>query len=234
MPLTPIARTAPLASRISAQLRDEISSGAWPVGTRIPGEHQLVAALGVSRNTVREALRSLVHVGLLESRPGDGTYVRATSELEVALQRRASAEQSIDVFEVREALEIHAARLAAERAGADDIARLRDLLAQRDAETEPAARMEADLRYHAGVVEVSGNALLQDVYRHLDRGATYLPEGASDDDVLHVLIGAWDDHDPHHDLLDAIAHHDAAGAARAASELIQHAREAFLRAVPQD
>jgi len=234
VPLTPLPRSVPLAARISGQLREEIAAGAWPVGSRIPGEHQLVELLGVSRNTVREALRSLVHAGLLEARPGDGTYVRASSELEVALQRRASAEEAIDVFEVREALEIHAVRLAAERAGDDDIDYLRKVLAARDAATEPAARLDADLRYHAAVVEVSGNRLLLDVYRHLDRGATYLPEGASEADVLHLLIGAWDSHDPHHDIFDAISRHDPDAAAAAATALIQHAREAFLRAVPQD
>lgn len=233
MPLTPTPRNVPLATRISDQLRAEIGSGSWTVGSRIPGEHQLVAQLGASRNTVREALRGLVHAGLLEARPGDGTYVRAASELEVALARRASVERAIDVFEVREALEVHAARLAAERAGAEDVRRLRQLLAERDADPDPAAHISTDLRFHSAVVDISGNRLLVDVHRHLDRSATYLPDGATDEDLTRFLIESWGDDDPHHTLVDAIEDSDPAGAAAATLRILQHAREAFLRTVPR-
>ena len=235
MPLTRTPRNVPLATRISEQLREEIRSGGWPVGSRIPSEHQLVEALGASRNTVREALRGLVHAGLLEARPGDGTYVRAASELEVALQRRACVEKAIDVFEVREALEIHAARLAAERAGASDVVTLRALLRERDAAADAAAHVDADLRFHAAVVEVSANRLLIDMHHHLDRSATYHPHGASQDAVKRLLIDSWDaSDDPHHALVDAIERHDPAEAGACAARLIQHARQAFLLAVPHD
>ncbi|MEX0429253.1 FadR/GntR family transcriptional regulator [Nocardioides sp. DS6] len=233
MPLTPTPRNVPLATRISQQLRDEIRSGDWPVGSRIPGEHQLVETFGASRNTVREAIRGLVHAGLLEARPGDGTYVRAASELEVALQRRASVEAAIDVFEVREALEIHAARLAAERAGRADVERLRDLLAARDADPEPAAHIATDLRFHAAVVEIAGNTLLTDMHRHLDRGSTYRPHGATDEDLTRFLIASWGDDDPHRALVEAIARRDPDAAATATLRILRHAREAFLRTVPQ-
>lgn len=62
-----------------------IGSGGWPLGEKIPAEPELMAALGVSRNTVREAARALVHAGLLDARPGDGTYVTATDGLGAAL-----------------------------------------------------------------------------------------------------------------------------------------------------
>ena len=233
MPLTRTPRNVPLATRISDQLREEIRSGGWPVGSRIPGEHQLVEALGASRSTIREALRGLVHAGLLEARPGDGTYVRAASELEVALQRRASVEEAIDVFEVREALEVHAARLAATRASRADVVRLRDLLADRDADPDPAAHIAADLQFHAAVVETAGNGLLTDMHRHLDRSSTYLPHGATDEDLTRFLIESWGTEDPHRELADAIEAHDADAAAAATLRILRHAREAFLRTVPQ-
>lgn len=233
MPLKPTTRNIPLAARISEQLREEIRSGSWPVGSRIPGEHQLVERLGASRNTVREALRGLVHGGLLEARPGDGTYVRASSELEVALQRRAAVEKAIDVFEVREALEIHAARLAAERASRADVVRLGALLAERDADSAPAAHIAHDLRFHAAVVETAGNRLLTDMHRHLDRGSTYVPDGATDEDLTRFLIESWGDDDPHLRLVEAIAGHDPEAAATATLRILRHAREGFLRTVPQ-
>lgn len=71
------------------RLEELIGSGEWPVGFRVPPEPELVRALGVSRNTVREAVRALVHVGMLDPRPGDGTYVRADTGPDAALERAA-------------------------------------------------------------------------------------------------------------------------------------------------
>src|SRR5262249_42622752 len=78
-------RGTTLSAQVAEQVVSLITSGAWPVGTRIPPENTLVGRLGVSRNTIREALRSLVHSGMLEARPGDGTYVRTPSELQAPL-----------------------------------------------------------------------------------------------------------------------------------------------------
>ena len=61
-------------------LRQAIEQGHWAIGDRLPVEAELSESLGVSRNTVREAVRVLVHVGMLETRQGDGTYVRATKD----------------------------------------------------------------------------------------------------------------------------------------------------------
>jgi len=90
--LTAPVRSSTLAAQVARQLEDLITSGEWPVGTRIPPESELVARLGLSRNTVREALRSLVHLGMLEARVGDGTYVRAFSELQAPMERRKSGQ----------------------------------------------------------------------------------------------------------------------------------------------
>ena len=65
-------RSATLAAQVASQVEALIVSGEWPVGTRIPPENALVSSLGVSRNTVREALRSLVHTGML-AKPGPAT-----------------------------------------------------------------------------------------------------------------------------------------------------------------
>src|SRR5919108_1170066 len=82
-------RAGRLCDEVMAQMEALIAGGEWPVGSKIPPEPELVAALGVGRNTVREAVRALERAGLLEPRRGDGTYVRATSDLGAALMRRA-------------------------------------------------------------------------------------------------------------------------------------------------
>src|SRR3982751_5688770 len=91
MNMGPVPRAETLSGRVIARLRQQITSGGWRVGSRIPTEPELVAELGVARNTVREAVRALAHNGLLDIRQGSGTWVIATSELAGVMQRRFSA-----------------------------------------------------------------------------------------------------------------------------------------------
>jgi DNA-binding FadR family transcriptional regulator len=114
MPLAEVPKST-LVDTVITRLEELITSGEWPVGSRVPPEPELVRALGVSRNTVREAVRALVHAGLLDPRPGDGTYVRANNGLDAALERAARRWDALDVLEVRNMLERDAARLAAQR-----------------------------------------------------------------------------------------------------------------------
>ena len=69
-----------LVERVIDQLRTQITAGSWECGERIPTEPQLSDMLGVGRNTVREAVRALVHTGLLEVRQGAGTFVRSNRD----------------------------------------------------------------------------------------------------------------------------------------------------------
>ena len=87
-----------------AELRSAVARGEWPVGERIPTEPRLSEQFGVGRNSVREAVRGLVHAGLLETRQGDGTYVRARLDPTEAL-RRVERSTLRDQLEMRVALE---------------------------------------------------------------------------------------------------------------------------------
>lgn len=77
----------PLSRDVTDWLRDRIISGQWPRDERIPSEFELMEQLQVSRGTLREAIKALSHVGMLEVLRGDGTYVRATSEFDGAAQQ---------------------------------------------------------------------------------------------------------------------------------------------------
>src|SRR3954451_13767940 len=123
MPLA-AARPSGLVDHAIDQLRQSITSGEWPVGTRIPTEPGLATALGVGRNTVREAVRALAHSGILEVRRGDGTYVRATSEISAAIRRLCGPELR-EVLQVRRTLEVEGARLAAASRTDEEVAELR-------------------------------------------------------------------------------------------------------------
>src|SRR6059058_1233408 len=120
MKLDPVRREV-LSDQVIARLRGQITSGEWPVGSRIPTETELVEQLGVARNTVREAVRALAHNGLLDIRQGSGTYVLATSELAGVMNRRFAQADPLHVAELRSALETQAARLAARRRTEQDL-----------------------------------------------------------------------------------------------------------------
>ena len=156
-----------LVERVIDQLRTQITAGSWECGERIPTEPQLSDMLGVGRNTVREAVRALVHTGLLEVRQGAGTFVRSNrdpSELLESLDHAALHDQ----LEVRRALEVEAARLAASRRTDDDLKAISDALGARGSWTD-AASLEAfvhrDAQFHLSIVRASHNAALVEMYR---------------------------------------------------------------------
>lgn len=191
MPLA-TTRRAGLVDQVIDQLRDAVTQGEWPIGERIPTETDLTAQLGVGRNTIREAVRALAHTGLLEVRQGDGTYVRATSEVSGAIRRLCGSELR-EVLQVRRTLEVEGAKLAAAERTDAEVAGLRALLARREVELregrwEDFARTDAE--FHFAVVQAGHNKLLTELYRGLTEvitasvaatssitpGATHVPE----------------------------------------------------------
>lgn len=215
MPLA-TTRRAGLVDQVIEQLRDAVRQGEWPIGRRIPTEPELAASLGVGRNTVREAVRALSHSGLLEVRQGDGTYVRATSEVSGAIRRMCGTELR-ETLQVRRMLEVEGARLAATARTEDELARLRELHDQRDA-AQHEARFDdfvrADAEFHLTVMQCAHNALLTELYRGLTEVVT-----ASVAATTHEELGPAE-HLEHRGLLNAIADRDPARAAAEAAEFL--------------
>jgi len=212
-------RASTLAAQVADQLREQLATGKWPVGTRIPGELELARLLQVSRNTVREALRALVHLGLLESRVGDGTYVRVASELEAVLLRRTATTRPMDVLELRAVLEEHAAGLAAERRSQADIARLREVLAAVQESNRSGSMTQvatADGAFHRALVQACGNELLGELYDYLGSALSSLLTALPWDDDVAAEHDHW-----HGALVDAVAAGDAVAARYAASMLVR-------------
>ncbi|MBA8900144.1 FCD domain-containing protein [Phyllobacterium sp. P30BS-XVII] len=162
--MQPAARTN-LAETAIDNIRAEIITNRWPIGERIPNEAALADMLGVSRGTVREAVRVLVAQGFLETKQGSGTYVRSISNPDESLLRIRRTGLR-DQVETRCALEVEAARLAAMRHTPEVIAELRQLLTERGEYN--ASRhdlyVEQDLAFHKAVVAASGNFALIEVY----------------------------------------------------------------------
>jgi DNA-binding FadR family transcriptional regulator len=158
-----------LVDAVIGSLRDAVESKRWPVNERIPTESALAEQLGVGRNTVREAVRVLVHIGMLETRQGDGTYVRVQFDPGETM-RRVDRAGLRDRIEVRLTLEVEAARLAATRRDNADLTGMRDALEARAAAGgDLCLRIDADERFHHAVVASAYNSALTHLYRYFAR-----------------------------------------------------------------
>lgn len=218
MALTSPRRTG-LTEQVIAQLRNQITSGEWPMGTRIPTEPELVEQLGVARNTLREAVRALANNGLLDIRQGSGTYVAATSELTGVMRRRFAGASIQDFAELRSALESQGAKMAAERRSEREMKLLAVALQRREAAWESGNLqkfIDADSTLHLAIVAASHNEVLTGLYADLN-GAMR--------DFLRANIGGElkpESHVDHARLLEAIRVQDApTAAAEAASHALQ-------------
>lgn len=164
MPLGPL-RPSPLVEQAAERLREQIAAGHWAVGGKLPGETTLARELGVGRSTVREALRALAGAGLVQPRQGAGVFVLATEptrDWPTRLRRAAVT----DVYEVRMAVEVHAARLAARRRTPEDVAAMEAALEGRRVASgaDDAAFVDADIAFHAAVVAAAHNPVLDDLF----------------------------------------------------------------------
>ncbi|HLH78937.1 MAG TPA: FadR/GntR family transcriptional regulator [Chthonomonas sp.] len=157
-----------LVEQVIQRLREGISNGEYPVGSRLPAEPELMNALQVGRSTVREAIRALAHSGLLQVKQGQGTFVCALPHEQETLAERLRRAHIVEVYEVRRALEPESARLAALRRNETHLQRLRSLLAQRERcrlRNDTQGLLEADIAFHITIAEAAGNGVFVDLVR---------------------------------------------------------------------
>lgn len=211
MPLGAV-RPSPLVEQAAERLREQITEGHWPVGTKLPGETTLAKELGVGRSTVREALRALAGAGLVHPRQGAGVFVVAAEPAEDWPTRLRRAAVS-DVYEVRMAVEVQAARLAAHRRTPEDVQALEAALEGRRAASagDDAAFVDADIAFHAAVVATAHNPVLTDLF------SEFIPVMRDGLIELLTLTGLRTDDpntadDAHAALVRAVAEGDAEGA----------------------
>jgi DNA-binding GntR family transcriptional regulator len=147
-----------LWQRVYDHLREEILAGGLEPGAEL-AEVALSEQLGVSRGPIREAIGRLASEGLVTVRPRRGAVVRALSK-----------EEFLELYQVREALELMAVKLAVPRLGPDDLAGLQQLIDEMAAHAERGdvpAFFEANAAFHGRLFELSGNGKLQELYRQL-------------------------------------------------------------------
>ncbi|WP_375433524.1 FadR/GntR family transcriptional regulator [uncultured Friedmanniella sp.] len=152
-------------TEVTRRLLDYFTGGTVSAGARLPPERTLATSLGVGRSAVREALAALEVLGVVDVRPGSGTYLRsATSELlpqTLSWGMLLGEPQTRELIEVRHGLEVQAARLAATRIDDDSVRRLTDHLAMmRASRSDFPAFVTADMRFHQELAAAAANALL--------------------------------------------------------------------------
>jgi len=212
--MKPVERTT-LAASAFEQLISYVVNGEWKAGDRIPPERELCQQLGIARTSLREALKAMELVGMLDSRVGDGTFVCPRSEflarpLLWAFTGTDEAELR-DVMEARVLLERDLAGLAAERGTEDEVAKIGDAVrAMGDSVASGTLIMEADMTFHLAVAQAAHNGVLQNavqllrnLMRHWINLKLLIP-----DVPTRVL-------NQHKEIYEAIRRHDAE-AARAA------------------
>lgn len=209
---TTLQQSPPLRDQVYDALENLIISGVLAPGQRLT-EGDLAERLGVSRNPVREALNGLSRAGWVELRPRQGAYVR-----------RRTAREGDEFYHVRQLLEIESARLAADRADEDGVAGLRGLLAEGwDAleHKDDERLLSLNSRFHAAVVELSGNSVLAETLGLLDKRLRWY--------FKPVVVGrAPDSWQEHTDLVETIAAHNVDHAAEVMRLHTEATRLAYL------
>lgn len=166
--LKPIPRRSSV-DQVVERIRDVIQKQKLAAGARLPGELELVEQLQVSRPVLREALARLQGLGLVEIQRGNGTFVAGKDRLAHCVQLLRSAvtlapRELLSYAELRAAIEVQAVRQAAQRASDADVADLRVLLGELDSVDRPYGELlEVDFRFHRRILEISGNALMQNL-----------------------------------------------------------------------
>ena len=150
------------------QMINAIKEGQWAPGSMLPGEKTLAETFGVSRACIREVLKALAHAGVLEARPGQGTFLSTSADKVLNGTQFSQAMFSefsyTELVEVRRLLEGQAAYWAAERATPESIEKLESILKGDEAGGSIA---EIHDRFHTALVEMSGNRLLVKLHNSL-------------------------------------------------------------------
>lgn len=149
-----------LTHEVVERLRADIMNGKLPPGSRLQTEQEMIAALGVSRTVVREAVAALRAEGLVATRQGVGAFVadRAHRMFRIEPEEVKSLREVLEVMELRTGIEIEAAGLAAERASPEDVAKIVEAYAAiQNAITRGESGIDEDFNFHCAIAEATGN-----------------------------------------------------------------------------
>lgn len=205
--------THSLVVELTRRLLDYILKGNVRPGEKIPAERQLSEALGVGRSAIREAIKALTVLGILEVRQGYGTYVKQTSSSlltqSIEWGLLLGEKHTMDLVEARMLFEVDIARLAAQRWEGTELDELRDIL-DRMKNASLSDFVEADVQFHMKLCDMAKNSVLKNVLSN-----------------IRVLLRTWIQcvidkagetafsYQDHYAIYEAVARRDPDGAAKA-------------------
>lgn len=214
-----------LFQSVAEQIAALIDEGAYPPGTRLPGERELAEKLGVSRVTIREAEIALQAVGRLEIKTGSGVYV---SESKPSLTGALPKASAFEVTEARLMIESESAALAAVNISEEGIAKLEDLVEQMNSDDDEAANA-ADEQFHLTIAEASNNSAMVHTVKSLWEMREQIPEVKATYEAVCVHDAASRTAE-HRAIFESIKARDPAGARQAMREHFQRLLESMLEA----
>ncbi len=196
-----------VSMEVTRRVLESLLSGNLRPGERLPPERKLAEALGVGRTVIREALKSLTILGIVEARQGDGNYLRATESgflphvIEWGLL--LGVKKTRDLVEARRIIETGIARLAAERRDKKVVSDLKAILKKMKKAKTPEAFIEADIAFHLRLAQAAGNetllqimestwSLLQVWISRVVRATANLAQVVEQHEVLFAAIEAGD------------------------------------------
>lgn len=217
-----------LPAGIAAHLRRQIESGELPPGDQLPGHRGLAVQFDVSLSTIREAVSMLVSDGLISTRAGRGTFVAATAPIPSRVGRPLLRAEVEELVEARIMIESQLARLAAERASAEQISTLREAVERmHEASASPSLYPDADVDFHLALAAAANNRYLLQAMsdiRALLRDDMELGAEAAIRRFGSLRISVAS----HRRLCEAVAAGDADAAEEAAMAIVERHREFVL------
>lgn len=217
-----------LADDVVKQLGSMIQSGTWPPGYQLPPERQLVAQFGVSRNTLREALKALSLMGVLESKQGGGNYVSTDINRRIVSASfqflDLQDEKSIfDLLETRRTIEVRTAYLAAKNPTPELLSALRqDNICMKENVQDTNEASKYDMDFHFRIAQATGNVFYEEISRILYTPAVSLMRETT---LIHSLMNCSVDY--HDRILEAISQKNSDLAAECMYQHLKNIEEAL-------
>lgn len=215
--LKPVTRTT-LSEQVAVQLAKELESKRWKPGERLPSEAELCEVFNVGRSTLREALKSLSFIGMIQMRAGGGSFVAdhrskyMEGTLLLAKGVLNTEEDVNDLCEVRMLIETEVAGLCAQRATEQDFKALERIVREMKISISEGGENfgDLDLSFHIAISAACKNKVLAELLKHIQEGLQELI-----DKSLHLSAGMELAYRQHRALLDGLKQRNPALARRA-------------------
>jgi GntR family transcriptional regulator, transcriptional repressor for pyruvate dehydrogenase complex len=224
MEFTPI-KTKRLYEEIVEQIKQLITGGKLKPGDKLLAERELADQFQVSRASVREAIRTLEMLGVIDIRPGEGTFVRSSGADDIirplAMFLAVERASLLDMYEMRRIFETATARLAAERASLEEIDQIGaavEGMRERINVKDPEKGEEFDVAFHYAVAEATHNSLLTKLFKTVSEEFHKANSVARRQLYLHKPENAQKLIDQHSEIFEAIRSHSPKAAAKAMLE----------------